>query len=200
MRAARGVTFLPPGSLQVSLLTIFFRHKMRYSLLASASVILAISACQESAAPEPPPTFRLTATVTDANTCSVTTMEKSFSSIGQIRGDVPTKFIGTVAEKSYHGMGCWVATEGGDGDLIVLFSGNNFGKPLAVGTYPLRREVLDDTPLGFASVTFRSSQLLGGDKMRTMDNAVGSVVVEATPSGGRLIRVDVEVVRWGSTF
>jgi len=81
----------------------------------------------------------------------------------------------------------------------VLFSGNNFGKPLAVGTYALSREVLDDTPLGFAAVSFRTA-FLGVDKLRTMDNAVGSVVVDSTASGARRIRVDAEVVRWGRGF
>lgn len=172
---------------------------MRYSLLTTASVLLAISACKEASAPEAIPTFHLTATVTEANTCAVTTLERSFNSIGQIRGDVPASFVGTVPEASYHGFGCWVATDGGDGDLIVLFSQNNFGKPLAVGTYTLTRQVLDDTPAGYASVSFRTA-FLGVDKLVTMDNAVGSVVVEATASGARRIRVDAEVVRWGRGF
>lgn len=145
-----------------------------------------------------PPTYHLTATVTASNKCSVSVFDKDYSSIGQIRGDVPTDFIGTVPTQSYHGFGCWVATSGGDGDLIVLFSGNNLGKPLEVGTYPLVHEVLDNTPLGMASVSFRSS--LFGDKLRTMDNAVGNVIVEKDANGAIVIRVDAEVVRWGKVF
>jgi hypothetical protein len=126
-------------------------------------------------------------------------METNYSSIGQIRGDVPKQFVGTIPEQSYHGFGCWVATSGGDGDLIVLFSGNNLGKPLAVGTYALTHQVLDNTPLGMAAVTFRPS-MLGGDKLRTMDNATGNVIVEATSTGGRVIRIEADVVRWSSFF
>jgi len=172
---------------------------MRYRLLATASAILAVSACKEAAAPGAIPTFHLTATVTEANTCAVTTLERSFNSIGQIRGDVPSSFVGTVPEASYHGFGCWVATDGGDGDLIVLFSRNNFGKPLAPGTYTLTHRVFDETPAGYAAVSFRTA-FLGVDKLVTMDNAVGSVVVEATPSGARRIHVDAEVVRYGQGF
>ncbi|MDO8500249.1 MAG: hypothetical protein Q7S20_00215 [Gemmatimonadaceae bacterium] len=174
---------------------------MRHPLLAASAAILAASACtmKDTAAPDAPPTYRLTATVTENNSCAVTVMAKTYSSIGQIRGDVPSKFIGTIPDKSYHGFGCWVATDGGDGDLIILFSGNNLGKPLDVGTYPLRFEILDNTPPMMAQVSFRPSAL-GGDNLRTTDGAAGSVVVESTPSGGRQIRADVDVVRWGSSF
>ena len=101
-------------------------------------------------------------------------------------------------EQSYHGFGCWVATNGGDGDLIVLFSGNNLGKPLEVGTYPLVHQVLDDTPHGMASVTFRTS--LFPDKLRTMDGAAGNVIVEKDADGAIVIRVEADVVRWGNVF
>lgn len=172
---------------------------MRISVLAVSAIALGLSACVEkSTTPDVPPTYHLTATVTASNNCSVSVDDKSFSSIGQIRGDVPTAFIGTVPNQSYHGFGCWVATSGGDGDLIVLFSGNNLGKPLALGTYPLVHEVLDETPLGMAAVSFRSA--LFGDKLRTMDNAVGSVIVEKDAAGAIVIRVDAEVVRWGSVW
>jgi hypothetical protein len=133
---------------------------MRFSVLAVSAAALALAGCDKSATtPDVPPAYHLTATITASNNCSVSVMDKDYSSIGQIRGDVPTSFIGTVPEKSYHGFGCWVATSGGDGDLIVLFSGNNLGKPLAVGTYPLVHEVLDNTPLGRAAVSFRSSAM-----------------------------------------
>ncbi len=163
--------------------------------------MLSLAACVEnSAAPgTSAPTFRLRATVTESNDCDVSVLNKTYSSKGQIRGDVPSQFVGTIPQQSYHGFGCWVATSGGDGDLIVLFSGNNLGKPLAAGTYPLSLEVLDNTPLGRASVTFRPSEF-GGDKLRTPTDASGSVVVEVTPSGGRRITVDAEMVRWNNSF
>jgi hypothetical protein len=186
------------ASLFQQALTLLPQMSMRFSVLAVSAAALALFGCQKATAPDVPPTYHLKATVTASNNCSVSVEDKEFSSIGQIRGDVPTDFIGTVPEKSYHGFGCWVATTGGDGDLIVLFSGNNLGKPLALGTYPLTHEVIDNTPLGMAAITFRSSMF--GDKLRTMDNAVGNVIVEKDASGSIVIRVDAEVVRWGEVF
>lgn len=173
---------------------------MKHHLMAVSAGLLGAIACVEKAtSPEMPAPVRLTATITETNDCTVNVMNTTYQSKGQVRGDVPSKFIGTVADKSYHGFGCWVATPGGDGDLIVLFSGNNLGKPLAVGTYVPSLEVLDDTPLMRTQVVFRPSTF-GADKLRTLDNSAGNVVVEATPSGGRTIRVNVDVVRWGSAF
>lgn len=144
--------------------------------------------------------MHLSATITgDANACSVNVLDKSYSSLGQIRGDVPKSFIGTVPDKTYHGFGCWVATSGGDGDLIVLFSGNNLGKPLAVGSYTPVLEILDETPPMSAQVKFRTSEI-GTDKLVTMESLPGTIIVEATPSGGRVIKVEADVVRWYSAF
>ena len=171
---------------------------MKISTLALSAAVLAVMACEKTTAPDVPPTYRLTATVTASNNCSVSVMDKNYSSIGQIRGDVPTQFVSTIPDKSYHGFGCWVATSDGDGDLVVLFSGNTYGKPLETGTYQLVRQVLDDTPLGKASVSFRPSFL--GDKLRTMDNATGNVVVEKDANGAIVIKVDADVVRWGEVF
>lgn len=174
---------------------------MRFTVLAGLSALVAVSGCvdKSTTTPDNPPVYHVSATVTSANSCDVSAMNTNYSSKGQIRGDVPTQFIGTVAGQSYHGFGCWVATSGGDGDLIVLFSGNNLGKPLAPGTYPLVHEVLDNTPLGMASVTFRPSAL-GGDKLRTLDGAAGNVIVESDGNGGLTIRVEADLVRWGSVF
>lgn len=169
---------------------------MRYSLLGvSLALTSAIGCVNETSAPGPLETYRLTAIVTENNECTVNVLDKTYSSIGQIRGDVPTKFIGTVKDKSYHGFGCWVKTADGDGDLVILFSRNAFEKPLDVGTYPLNLEILDETPPMIANVTFRPSSL-DGDDLRTMDGARGNVVVESTATGGRRIRADVDVVRW----
>lgn len=171
---------------------------MKISVLAVSAAALALAGCEKATSPDVPPTYHLSATVTASNKCSVSVFDNDYSSVGQIRGDVPTAFVGTVPTASYHGFGCWVATSGGDGDLIVLFSGNNLGKPLEVGTYPLVHEVLDNTPRGMASVSFRSS--LMGDKLRTMDGATGNVIVERDADGAIVIRVEADVVRWGNVF
>ena len=173
---------------------------MKRTLIAIPAIFLLATSCKEqSAAPIELPTEHLTATITENNHCTVNVLGKTYSSIGQVRGDTPSKFIGTVADKTYHGFGCWVQTADGDGDLIVLFSGNNFGKPLEAGTYPLSMEILDNTPAHKASVNFRPSEF-GPDRLRTRDNAQGSVTVTETPNGGRTITLDVEVVRWGRLF
>lgn len=182
-----------------------FVEAMRLHLLAASAAILGAAACDTNTAlVGDAPAYHLTATITASNHCDVSLEDKNYSSIGQIRGDVPKAFIGTVPEQSYHGFGCWVSTNGGtstsggDGDLIVLFSGNNLGKPLDPGTYQLSREILDNTPLGHANVTFRDSEL-SGDKLTTLDGA-GTVVVEETADGGRTVKVDVNVTRWGRAF
>jgi hypothetical protein len=174
---------------------------MRFPVLAVSAVSLSLIACVEkTSAPDVPPVVKLTATVLSSNSCNVSVADVNYSSLGQIRGDVPQKFIGTVEGKSYHGFGCWVQTSGGDGDLIVLFSGNNLGKPLEVGTYPLVHEIYDNTPLGMAAVTFRPSYWGGGDRYKTLDTSAGNVIVENDGNGGLTIRVDAEVARWGSVF
>ena len=178
-----------------------FAISMRYKLLAASAAMLGATGCVEktTSAPEAPPTFHLTATITESNTCAVKVLDKEYSSIGQVRGDRPKSFVGTLPTENYHGFGCWVATSGGDGDLVVLFSGNNVGKPLAVGTYTPSLDILDETPPMRTQVKFRTAEL-GTDKLITMDNLPGTVTVEATPTGGRVIKVDVDVVRWWGTF
>jgi len=171
---------------------------MRYTILALSAASLAVLACAESSTAPDPEIFHISATVTAANTCSVDAMGKQYSSSNMVRGDVPDKFIGTVAGSSYHGFGCWVGSNsvaGEDGDLIVLFSGNNLNKPLEPGTYPLVHEIYDDTPIGKAAVTFRPSAL-GGSKLRTLDTSSGNVVVEETPEGGRTVRIEADAVEW----
>lgn len=177
---------------------------MRPKLFAASAALLGIAACKTDTVLQQAITTHLSATVTQNNTCSVSVQDKNYTSIGQVRGDLPKAFIGTVANAGYHGFGCYVAVDGlspakGDGDLIVLFSGNNLGKPLEPGTYQLKQEILDDTPLGFANVSFRPSDL-NGDKLTSLDGAVGSITVEATPDGGRIIHVDADVARWGRAF
>ena len=170
------------------------------------ALTVAASACKVDSATtaEPPVTFHVVATVSGANTCAVNTLDKSLSSIGQISGDKPTKFVGTL-DKNYHGLSCWVSadggvsTNGGDGFFNVIFSGNNLGKPLAVGTYGLRFEILDTTPEMMATVRFGSS-ILGGDELRPLDNAQGAIVVDSTANGTRVIHVDLQAIRYHRWF
>jgi hypothetical protein len=169
---------------------------MRLKLFATSIAIISTIACAEKTPLEPAPTFQLNATVSGTGDCQVEALDKVYQSTGQQRGDVGLEFTGTLAEKTYHGVGCWVGATNGEGDLIIIFSGNSLGEPLAVGTYVLSREILDETPLMRANVTFRNSDM-PGDKLVTLDNAVGSVVVELGSSGERINRANVEVTRWG---
>jgi hypothetical protein len=169
---------------------------MRLPILATSLAILAATGCKETTAPlGPAPTFHLNATISDTGACTVKALDHDYVSNNAQRGDIGTMFVGTLPDLSYHGVGCWVGTASGDGDLIVIFSGNSLGKPLDVGTYALSRQILDNTPAMHANVTFRNSEMLG-DKLVTLDGAAGSVTVEATPSGGRVIKADVELTRW----
>ena len=171
---------------------------MRHKLLALSAIFFTAASCKDAAAPDAPK-FRVTAVITDDNKCTVSAMDKTYSSSGQIRGDQPSQFIGTVADKSYHGFGCVVLTPGADGDIRVIFSGNNVGKPLRPGVYPLAQDIFDNTPLGMASVIFNSSDY-GPFKLRTLNGSPGSVTVEETAGGGRRIIVDVETVQFGEPF
>ncbi len=171
---------------------------MRLRLIA-LTTLLAASGCKEIAGPVDAPVFRVTATITDENSCVVSAMGKTYASQGQIRGDAPAEFVGTEKDRSYHGFGCAVYRPDGDGDIIVLFSKNNFGKPLAPGTYSIVSEVLDETPAGMAQVRFNSSDY-GPFKLNTMDNLGGEVIVEVTPAGGRKITVNVNTIQWGEPF
>lgn len=173
------------------------RNQLATPLLAFAL----LASCTETSGPVDVPSFRLTATITEDNRCTVNVMGRTYVSEFQVRGDLPAKFIGTLANESYHGFGCWVGTGDPaiDGDLVVLFAGNNLGKPLAPGTYSLGFDIFDNTPAGVSSVNFRPSEL-GGHRLRSKDGLPGTVTVEETPTGGRKITVDAEVVRWGAIF
>lgn len=174
-----------------------------YFVLALA---VAASGCKVESATtaEPPVTLHVAATISGSNTCAVSTLDKNLSSIGQIAGDKPTKFVGTL-DKNYHGLTCWVSadggvtTTGGDGFFNVIFSGNALGKPLAVGTYGLRFEILDNTPDMMATIRFGSS-ILGGDELRPLDDAQGSVTVDSTANGTRTIHVDLQAIRYHRGF
>ena len=177
---------------------------MRSSLVV-LGLALAVASCKiESAPVEPLATFHVVANVTGSNTCSVNALDKSYGSIGQITGDKPTKFISTF-NKNYHGFSCWVSadggvtTNGGDGFLNIVFSGNTLGQPLAVGTYGLRFEILDNTPPMMATIRWGSSSI-GGDELRPLDNAEGTITVDSTATGARNIHVDLQAIRYHRTL
>jgi hypothetical protein len=174
---------------------------MRLSLLALSGALLAANGCKETAAPIDPPVFRVQATILDTNKCVVSAAGKTYESDGQIRGDVPAQFIGTEKGFPFHGFGCAVfrETRDADGDIIVLFSQNNFGKPLKPGTYRIASEITAETPAGVASVRFNSSDF-PDYVLNSMDNLSGTVTVEETATGGRKITVDVEMIQWGEPF
>lgn len=68
-----------------------------------------------------------------------------------------------------------------------------------MGTYPAAFEILDETPPMISQVTFRSGSF-NDARLITPDGTAGKVIVEMTPSGGRLIRVNVHVFRFSRTF
>ena len=192
---------LPELNCVLSKGTTVIPSSMRLSLFALSAALFAASGCQETAAPVDAPVFRVTATILETNECVVSALGKTYESQGQVRGDTPSQFIGTEKTLKYHGFGCAVfrQTRDADGDIIVLFSQNNFGKPLEPGTYKIVSEIVDETPAGYASVRFNSSDFPDW-KLNSMDNLAGSVKVEATPAGGRKITVDVEMIQWGEPF
>ncbi len=180
---------------------------MRSSYLVLA-LVAASSACKMADNTAPfvaAPTYHVKATITGSNTCAVSALDASYGSIGQISGDKPTKFVGTLADKGYHGFSCWVSTDGGvtangdNGFINVIFSGNTYGKPLDVGTYGLKLEILDDTPPMKASIRFHPASL-SNDELRPLDDAVGSIVVDSTASGVRNIHIDLQATRWHYGF
>jgi hypothetical protein len=168
--------------------------------LTAIAAILAVSGCKQTNEPFQPPVFKVTATITEENKCAVSAMGKSYESVNQIRGDAPAEFIGSEPTLPYHGFGCAVyRTDGGNGDIIVLFAKNNFGKALKPGTYQIVSEIVNETPVGYAAVRFNSSDY-GPFKLNTMDNLGGTVIVEETATGGRKITVDVNTIQWGEPF
>ncbi len=169
---------------------------MRIAAFPALAALVFSTACIAADPVAAPPvsdrTFALTATVNESSQCTAAVMDKSYKSVGKIRGDLPSKFIGTVAERNYHGFGCVVDNTAGEGDLIIIFSGNRFGQPLAVGTYRLVSEIIDSTPAMSANVTFKAPGI-GGERLSTFDGARGSVVVDSAADGSRRIRADVDV-------
>ena len=154
---------------------------------------LALAGCKgtEPVAVGLPEGIPMTFSVTDKGVCNVQVEDHTFTSVGQVRYDAPPAFVGTLQNTGYHGFSCWVSTAGGDGELKVVFAGDNYGKPLEVGKYTPRLEFRYDEP-GYAWVTFRSG-LLGGPLLQTYDSQ-GSVDVTATSDGGRVVTGDLRVL------
>ncbi len=174
---------------------------MRSSYLVIPFLCAAVACQTDNTVSEPLQTYHVVANVTGSNTCSVNALETQYGSVGKIQGDLPSRFVGTLANKGYHGTSCWVSIDGGNtatgdyGFINVIFSQNTFGKPLEVGKYSLRLEILDDTPPMTATIRFHPVSL-NNDELRPLDNAVGSIVVDSTASGARNIHVDLQAVRW----
>lgn len=180
-------------------------QSMMRSVFPALTFLLAASGCKtESTAPATPTSYHITATITGANTCAVNAPDNVYTSIGNITGDVPKKFVSTF-NKNYHGFSCWVSVDGGVSEKLgagffnVIFSGNTLGKPLAVGTYGVKFEILDETPPMLATIRFKTLNL-NGDEYRPLDNAVGSITVDSTADGSRNIHVDLRAIRYSYNF
>lgn len=176
------------------------------SILPAFTLLLVASGCKiaEPTAPRTPATYRITATISGANTCTVNAPDNVYSSTNNISGDTPRKFVSTY-NANYHGFSCWVSVDGGQSEKLgagffnVIFSGNTLGKPLAVGTYGVKFEILDDTPAMMATIRFKTLNL-NGDEYRPLDNASGSIVVDSTADGTRNIHVDIQAIRFSYNF
>jgi len=137
----------------------------------------------------------LRATITSDNRCTVETLGKTFTSIGQVRGAQLPSFTGDFANDGYHAVTCWVAgPSGSDGSINVTFSGNSYQKPFAAGSF----RPLFEPPWGvtdkYAAVLFQSS-VLTAEQLRTIDESTGTITVETTASG-TTITVDVTAMRY----
>lgn len=179
---------------------------MMRSILPAFALLAVTAGCKiaEPTAPATPASYHITGTISGANTCSVNAPDNLYTSVNNISGDVPKKFISTF-DKFYHGSSCWVSVDGGVSEKLgagffnVIFSGNTLGKPLAVGNYGIRFQILDDTPPMMATIRFGTLNL-DGDEYRPLDNAVGSIVVDSTADGTRNIHVDLQTIRFSTKF
>ena len=169
-------------------------------------LVLLATGCKvaETATPQDPTMYHISATISGANTCTVTAPDNTYSSVNNITGDQPKKFVSTY-DKPYHGFSCWVSVDGGVSEKLgagffnVIFSGNTLGKPLAVGSYKLTFEVLDETPPMTATIRFKTLNL-NGDEYRPISTSTGTIVVDSTADGTRNIHVDLQAVRFSYNF
>ncbi len=170
---------------------------MRSIALSSIATILVVGGCiKETTAPVRLESFPLRATITPDNRCMVSALGKTYTSIGQVRGVVLPAFSGTLENAGYHAVGCWVAApDGSDGDLVILFSGDSYQKQFATGTFQPRFEPPFGTTDKIVSVSFRAA-ILPNERLATVDQSTGAVVVDSNSSGNRTIRVDVTAIKY----
>jgi hypothetical protein len=170
---------------------------MRNIALSSIATIFVVAGCaRETTAPVQLESFPLRATVTPDNRCTVEALGKTYTSIGQVRGVVLPSFSGTLENAGYHAVGCWVAApDGSDGDLVVLFSGDSYQKQFETGIFQPCFEPPFGTTDKIVSVSFRAA-ILPNERLATVDQSTGSVVIESNSSGNRTVRVDVTAIKY----
>ncbi|HYN81489.1 MAG TPA: hypothetical protein VES88_08305 [Gemmatimonadaceae bacterium] len=169
---------------------------MRITALCSTAALVATGCIQDLSGPPAVETIPLRATITPDNRCTVETLGRTYTSIGHVRGATPPTFTGTLENSGFHAVGCWVAmSDGTDGDFVLLFSGDSFQKPFEVGSYLPRFEPPYGSSEKLVSVSFQTVAL-PDHRLKTVDQSTGAVTIEAAPGGGRIIRVDVSVIKY----
>jgi uncharacterized lipoprotein YbaY len=170
---------------------------MRHFGFSSIAAALVLAGCaKETTAPVQPASVTLRATITPDNRCTVETLGQTYTSIGQVRGVVLPAFSGNLENDGYHAVGCWVAApDGTDGDLVVLFAGNSFQKQFETGTFQPRFEPPFGATDKIVSVSFRAA-VLTNQRLATVDQSTGSVVVDSDAKGNRTVRVDVTAIKY----
>jgi len=169
---------------------------MRITALFSIAALVATGCVQDLSAPIPSETIPLRATITPDNRCTVETLGKTFTSIGQVRGATLPTLTGSLESQGFHAVGCWVAmSDGTDGDFVLTFSGDSFQKPFEAGSYLPRFEPPYGSTEKLVSVVFRT-QALPDHRLRTIDQSTGTVTIETGPGGAKTIRVDLSVIKF----
>jgi hypothetical protein len=168
----------------------FYPTPMRITAVCTIAAALVASGCvQDLSGPAAVETIPLRATITPDNRCTVETLGKTYTSIGQVRWVTLPTFAGSLENNGFHAVGCWVAmSDGTDGDVVLLFSGDSFQKSFEPGNYLPRFE----PPYG-------SAEKLVGVIFRTVavpNHLLRTVTIEVAPNGARTIRVDVSVVKY----
>lgn len=171
---------------------------MKNLILSSVAAVVVLAGCtpKDATAPALPESVAFRATITPDNKCTVETLGKTYTSVGQVRGAVLPAFSGTLDNTGYHAVGCWVgAPDGTGGDLAVLFEGDSRGKPFDTGTFQPRFEPTFGGSNKVVSISFFSTAVTGG-RLATIDQSTGSVVVTSDAAGNRTVKVDVSVIKY----